>query len=73
MVEENQNKRNLGIGLLLIAAVNGLIALFGIVKREHNAPVTWGELIIVLVIQAALATALAIKIFYFTYFNSLWG
>ena len=65
--EEPSPKRTLGFGLLLLAVINGAIAVFGIVKREPDAPVTWRELSIVLIVQAILLTAIAIRILWFNY------
>ena len=65
--EEVNAKRTLGFGLLLLAVINGAIAIFGIVKRDPDAPVTWRELSIVLIVQAILLAAIAIRILWFNY------
>lgn len=66
MLEQNP-KRTLGLGFLVVAVVHIVVALVAAIHREPDAPVTWRELMIVLIIQAVLLAALGIRILWFNY------
>lgn len=66
MTEPNP-KRTLGLGFLAIAIIQIVLALLAVLRRDPNAPVTWRELMIVLIIQAVLLAALGIRLLWFNY------
>ncbi len=67
MNTDESPKRTLGLGFLLLAVVQVAAVLVGACRRDPNAPVTWGELMVVLLIQAAIFGALAIRLLWFNY------
>ncbi len=64
---EEAKKRALGLGFLGVALVQIVLALVAACRRDPDAPVTWREMVVILLIQAALLVALAIRRLWFNY------
>lgn len=66
-MKETPPKRTLGLGFLAVAFSQVIIAIVAAYGRDPNAPVTWRELTVILLIQAAICVALAIRLLWFNY------
>lgn len=66
-MSETNPKRTLGLGFLAVAVIQIVLALLASLHRDPDAPVTWRELMIVLLIQAVLIAALGIRLLWFNY------
>lgn len=64
---EEAKKRALGLGFLVAAIMQIILALVAACNRHPDARVTWKEMVIILLIQAAILAVLAIRLLWFNY------
>jgi len=67
MTEKNDHNKLIKILVGILAIFKLGLAIFAWLDKDPNSPVTWGELRIVLLIEAIIIGTIAIRLIWFNY------